>query len=171
MSPLRIDCERYAPQGLRFSGKQERGPLNSHCGETRKTYRINFPSSEEIVLSPWVCFWSPHLVPLVQSRSGTWLFPLVQPSASLQASAEAKFPNPQDRLVTLANSCPHHYPLTLGSSLSQGSFCGDCRFGSRESVGVGALVLLLPQAKHTTSDRSMYLSGLRFPTCKMRTLD
>lgn len=108
MSPLRMDCELHKGSDLVRSRK---GGLSSFS--VRKTYRINFPSSEEIVLSPWVCFWSPHLVPLGHSRSGTWLFFLVQPSALLQAAAEAKFPNPPDGLLTLVNTCPQWIPAPI----------------------------------------------------------
>jgi len=102
--------------------RSRKGGLSSFS--IRKTYRINFPSSEEIVLSPWVCFWSPHLVPLVHSRSGTWLFPCsafsIAPGCS--RSKVPKSPrsssDPSEYLPPV-NTCPHCCPLTLGSSLSQ----------------------------------------------------
>lgn len=99
-----------------------RGASQLPQGRTRKGYRINFPSSEVIVLmvlSPWVCCWSPCLVPLVTAIRGLEISPLFSPQASLQVTAEAKFPNPPDHRVTLANTFPHRCPLSLGSSLSR----------------------------------------------------
>lgn len=59
LSQLRVPSEQilsfHTPQMLRYSGKKEKGILNSRWGESRPDYRVSFPSLEEIVLAPWVC--------------------------------------------------------------------------------------------------------------------